>query len=109
MKTLQHHHPDIITRINNLKTQSKPRRGKLSLGQMLSHCIAILQVTAAHQFSPEAFADQILKAISKSALPKSNSENEEKERLITGIKQNTDNTDVGIYHNIDKYLQRFNV
>lgn len=109
MKTLQQHHPDIITRINNLTTQSKPRRGKVSLSQMLAHCIAILQVTAAHQFSPESFADQILKAITKNTSPQRNSLTEEKERLITGIKQNADNTDAGIYQNIDKYLQRFSV
>lgn len=109
MKTLQQNHPEIVNRINNLTQQSKARNSKLSLSQMLTHCIAVLQVTAAHQFSPESFADQILKAITKSASPQRNSVNEEKERLITGIKQNADNTDAGIYKNIDKYLQRFSV
>ncbi|MDT3403111.1 hypothetical protein [Mucilaginibacter terrae] len=109
MKTLQHNHTDIISRINNLTAQSKPRRGKLSLSQMLTHCIAILQVTAAHQFSPESFADQILKAISKSASPQHNAIHEEKERLISSVKQNADNTDAGIYQNLDEHLQRFSV
>ncbi|WP_295769581.1 hypothetical protein [uncultured Mucilaginibacter sp.] len=107
METLQH--DQLINRINNLNTQSKPRYGKISLSQMLAHCIAMLQVTAAHQFSPESFADQILKAITNNALSKKPSIDDEKLKLVDCINQHTDNADAGIYKHIDRHLQQFSV
>lgn len=106
MKTFQNH-TDIITRINHLTADSKPRRGKISISQMLNHCIAILQVTAAHQFSPEAFADQILKAITQSASTRNNAVEQEKSQLIDCV-QYQDN-DAPSYQNLDCYLRQFGV
>jgi|GEM_PF-4859254 len=108
MKTLQNH-TDIITRISHLTAQSKPRRGKISISQMLNHCIAILQVTAAHQFSPESFADQILRAITKSASAQSNTIEQEKGQLIDCVKRQSNDADAGAYQNLDCYLRQFGV
>ena len=109
MKTIEQNHTDIVTRISHLTVQSKPRWGKISISQMLTHCIAILQVTAAHQFSPESFADQILKAISKSAAAQPHPVEEEKKQLIDCVKRQASNADLGTYQNLDCYLRQFGV
>lgn len=106
MKTSQSH-TDIITRINHLTADSKPRRGKISISQMLNHCIAILQVTAAHQFSPESFADQILKAITQNASTRNNVIEQEKEQLIDCVQRQ--GKDAASYQNLDCYLRQFGV
>ena len=57
---------DVINRINNLSATSKPTWGKMSVSQMLAHCVVTYEMVFTDKFpKPNAFTRWILKMIVK--------------------------------------------